>query len=138
MKISYFSPCPTLARTKVHIHVIINYLKQFPRLRNTTRLYLGPDRHVVQRYLESSRADELGLDCITEEECHHAGVDLVLQHPGSPAGSVHSEEGEGVEGGENHEDEEKFTNTNYLGGLQPVATGREVVSTDGDIWVFLL
>ena len=65
------------------------------------------------------KPDELGLDCITEEECHHAGVDLVLQHPGSPAGSVHSEEGEGVEGGENHEDEEKFTNTNYLGGLQP-------------------
>ena len=113
MEISYFGPsCPL---THVHVHVIINNLKQFSGLGNTARLYLGPDRHVVQLDLECSRAnkifkyysneleevvhvpDELGLDSITEEECHHARVDLVLQHPGRPGGSVHVKEGERVE-----------------------------------------
>ena len=64
------------------------------------------------------KPDELGLDCITEEECHHAGVDLVLEHPGCPARGVHPQEGEGVEGGEHAEDHEELANAHNLGGLQ--------------------
>ena len=41
---------------------------------------------------------------IAEEECHHASVDLVLEHPGGPRRGLCAQEGEGVEGGEDAED----------------------------------
>ena len=77
--------------------MVVNNLKQFPGLGNATRLYLGPDWHVVQTDLECAGGDELGLHGVTEEEGHHAGVDLVLQHPGDPGWSVHAKEWEWIE-----------------------------------------
>jgi len=66
------------SRAEVHVHVVVNDLEQFSGLRDPARLHLGPDRHVVETDLEGSRADQLGLDCIAEEESHHTGIDLVL------------------------------------------------------------
>lgn len=106
-------------RTHVHVHVVVNYLKQFSGLRNAARLNLGPDRHVVEADLESPGGDELGLHGVTEEEGHHAGVDLVLQHPGCPGRSVHTQEWEWIERREDHQNDYEFTNANNLGGLQP-------------------
>ena len=60
----------------------------------------------------------LRLHGVAEEEGHHAGVDLVLEHPGGPARGVHPQEGEGVEGGEHAEDHEELTNADNLCGLQ--------------------
>ena len=57
--------------SEVHVHVVVNDLEQFPGLRDTAGLHLGPDRHVVETDLEGPGADELGLYCIAEEESHH-------------------------------------------------------------------
>ena len=69
--------------------MIVNDLEQLSWLRNPPWLYLGPDWHVVQTDLEGPGADELGLHRVAEEEGHHAGVYLVLQHPGSPGRGLH-------------------------------------------------
>jgi len=124
--------------SEVHVHVVVNDLEEFSGLGDAARLYLGPDGHVVQTDLEGPGADELGLHRVTQEESHHAGVDLVLQHPSGPGWSLNTEEGEGVEGGQNHHYEENLQDTEYLCSLQSVATRGEVVATDGDFWVFLL
>ena len=50
----------------------------------------------------------LSLDSIAEEEGHHAGVDLILEHPGGPGRGVHTQKGEGVEGCEDAEDYNKL------------------------------
>ena len=43
----------------IHVHVIVDDLEQLSRLGNPSRLDLGPDRHVIQRYLEGACADQL-------------------------------------------------------------------------------
>lgn len=92
----------------IHVHVIVDDLEELSRLGNPPRLDLGPDRHVIQRYLEGACADQLSLDSIAEEEGHHAGVDLILEHPGGPGRGVHSQKGERVEGCEDAEDYNKL------------------------------
>ena len=42
-----------------HAHVVVYDLEELAGLRDPPRLYLGPDRHVVQGDLERPRADEL-------------------------------------------------------------------------------
>ena len=42
-----------------HAHVVVYDLEELARLRDPPRLYLGPDRHVIQRYLEGACADQL-------------------------------------------------------------------------------
>jgi len=88
--------------------------------------------------LKGARADELRLHSVTEKEGHHAGVDLILQHPGCPGGRLLPDCLEGVEGGEYHEDDGKLDYTKELCGLEPEATRRVVVPTDEHVWVFLL
>ena len=105
-------------RPEVHVHVVIDDLEEFSRLGDAARLYLRPDWHVVQTDLEGSRADELSLDCIAQEESHHTGIDFVLQHPGSPGWSLHTKEGEGVERGQNHHYKENLDDAEKLCGLQ--------------------
>jgi len=80
-----------------HVHMVFYYLKKLARLWNSPSLKFGPDGHVVQVDLECPSADKLRLYGIAEKEGHHAGVDLVLQHPGGPGGSVLPQEWEGVE-----------------------------------------
>ena len=112
----------------IHVHVIVDDLEELSRLGNPPRLDLGPDRHVIQRYLKGACADQLkqkktylntthlkhifdfylSLDSIAEEEGHHAGVDLILEHPGGPGRGVHSQKGERVEGCEDAEDYNKL------------------------------
>jgi len=98
--------CTGLAH--IHVHVIVDDLEQLSGLGYPPRLDLGPDRHVIQRYLEGACADQLSLDSIAEEEGHHAGVDLILEHPCGPGRGVHSQEGEGVEGCEDAENYNKL------------------------------
>ena len=50
----------------------------------------------------------LSFNSIAEEEGHHAGVDLILEHPGGPGRGVHSQKGERVEGCEDAEDYNKL------------------------------
>jgi len=88
-----------------HIHMVLDNLKKLARLWNSSSLQFGPDRHVVQVDLEGPRTDELRLHGVAEEECHHAGIDLVLQHPRCPGWSVLSKEGEGVERSQNHQND---------------------------------
>ena len=116
---------------EVHVHVVINDLEEFSRLGDAARLYLRPDWHVVQTDLEGSRADELSLDCIAQEESHHTGIDFVLQHPGSPARSLHAQERVGVEGGEDHEDQEYLADAEQLCGLKSVI---EILNCQKIVW----
>ena len=58
-------------RHLVHVHVVINDLEELSRLGNAAGLYLGPDWHVVEADLEGTRADQLSLHGIAEEEGHH-------------------------------------------------------------------
>jgi len=118
--------------------VVVDDLEQLAWLGDTTGLHLGPDWHVVEADLEGTRADQLSLHGIAEEEGHHTCVYFVLQHPGSPARSLHAKEREGVEGGEDHEDQEYLADAEQLCGLKSVAARGKVVTTDGHLWVFLL
>ena len=59
------------SRAEVHIHLVINDLEQFSGLRDPAGLHLGPDRHVVEADLKGTRADQLSLHGIAEEEGHH-------------------------------------------------------------------
>ena len=108
----------------IHVHVIVYDLEQFSRLGDPPRLYLGPHGHVIQRYLEGACADQLkqftnehpnhwqlyylSLYSIAEEKCHHAGVDLILEHPGGPGRRLNSQEGERVKGCEDAENYNKL------------------------------
>ena len=83
-------------------------------------------RHVIQCNLKGPGADKLGLNgcgregykkrtwkitkeaTIEKEEGHHAGVDLILEHPGGPGRGVHSQKGERVEGCEDTENYNKL------------------------------
>jgi len=80
-----------------HVHMVFNNLKKLARLWNSPSLKFGPNGHVIQVDLECPRADKLRLHRIAEEEGHHAGVDLVLQHPGGPGRSILPQEWERVE-----------------------------------------
>jgi len=103
MIVSYTIMAPSAPN--FHIHMVLYNLKELARLWNSSSLQFRPDRHVVQVDLEGPRTDELRLHGIAEEECHHAGIDLVLQHPCCPGWSVLSKEGEGVERCQNHQND---------------------------------
>ena len=92
----------------VHLQVGVDDLEKFRGLRNSARLQLGPDGHVVDGDLESAGGHELTLDGVADEEEHHAGVHLVLEGPGEGWRRVHAHHGEGVEGGQDANDEREF------------------------------
>ena len=58
-------------------------------------------------------------------------VYFVLQHPGSPARSLHAKEREGVEGGEDHEDQEYLADAEQLCGLKSVI---EILNCQKIVW----
>ena len=61
----------------VHVHVVVDDLEQLAWLGDTTGLHLGPDWHVVEADLEGTRADQLSLHGIAEEEGHHTWHDVI-------------------------------------------------------------
>jgi len=100
-----------------HLDVVVDDLEELARLRDPPRLQLGPQRHVVQGDLEGARGYQLRLDGVAQEEGHHAGVQLVFQHPGPPTGCRLTKILENVEAGENHKDDNHFGYTKKLSQL---------------------
>jgi len=130
--------CLSRTPSHLHVHLILDDLEKFPRLWDTASFYLGPNRHVVESDLKRSCTDKLSFHSIEKEEGHHAGVDFIVEEPLSPAWSRLSHASKWVKAGKNHHNDEKFENTKTLGGLKSEATGREVITLDVEVWVFLL
>lgn len=68
----------------VKLQVAVDDLEKFSRLRYPACLQLGPDWHVVERDLESTRLHELTLYEVGQEEEHHAGIEFIFRAPDPP------------------------------------------------------
>jgi len=132
------SSCSSVRDATLHVEVVLDDLEHLWRLRDPTRLQLGPHRHPVQGYLECARGYELRLDGVGEEEDHEARVHLVLDQPRVPTRRWLPQELEGVEAPQDEHYQQDLAQAQNLRGLKPPPWRVEVVSLDGQLRVFVL